>query len=79
MDRSTPGFPVLDYLPEFAQTPVHEVHIRTTVYKIDTNKDILYSRGNSIQYIIISYIEEESESEYIYILNMTYTLNIYIQ
>ena len=23
MDCSTPGFPVLDYLPEFAQTPVH--------------------------------------------------------
>ena len=25
MDRSTPGFPVLHYLPEFAQTPVHWV------------------------------------------------------
>ena len=23
MDRSTPGFPVLHYLPEFAQTHVH--------------------------------------------------------
>ena len=23
MESSTPGFPALDYLPEFAQTPVH--------------------------------------------------------
>ena len=26
MDCSTPGFPVLPYLPEFAQTHVHGVH-----------------------------------------------------
>ena len=25
MDCSTPGFPILHYLPEFAQTPVHQV------------------------------------------------------
>ena len=25
MDYSTPGFPVLHYLPEFAQTHVHQV------------------------------------------------------
>ena len=25
MDCSTPGFPVLHYLPEFAKTPVHRV------------------------------------------------------
>ena len=39
----------------------------------------MYSTGNSIQYIVLSYIEEESESEYIYVLNITYILNIYIQ
>ena len=26
MDSSTPGFPILHYLPEFAQTHVHWVH-----------------------------------------------------
>ena len=31
------------------------------------NKDLLYSTGNYIQYLLITYNEKESEREYIYI------------
>ena len=37
----------------------------TTVYKI-SNKDLLYSIGNGIQYLVITYNGKESE-KYIYI------------
>ena len=31
------------------------------------NKDLLYSTGNSAQYLVITYNGKESEKEYIYI------------
>ena len=31
-----------------------------------TNKGLLYSTGNSTQYLVITYREKESEKEYIY-------------
>ena len=39
----------------------------TTIYKIDNNKDLLYSTGNYIQYLVITYNGKESEKECIYI------------
>ena len=36
-----------------------------------TNKDLLFSTGNYIQYPVITYNEKESEKEYIY--TSTYT------
>ena len=35
--------------------------------KWKTNKDLLYSTGNYIQYLVITYDGEESEKEYIYV------------
>ena len=35
--------------------------------KLTNDKDLLYSRGNYIQYLIITYSGKESEKEYIYI------------
>ena len=32
-----------------------------------SNKDLLYSTGNYIQYLVITYNGKESEKEYIYI------------
>ena len=37
----------------------------TTIYKIDTNSDLLYSTGNYTQYFVITYKGKESEKEYI--------------
>ena len=37
-----------------------------------TNKDLLYSTGNYIQYLIIIYNGKESEKEYIYIHTYIY-------
>ena len=34
--------------------------ICTTICKIRNNKDILYSRGNCIQYLVMTYNEKES-------------------
>ena len=39
--------------------------IHTTIYKIN-NKDLLYSTGNYIHYLVIIYNGKESEKEYIY-------------
>ena len=36
----------------------------TTIYKI--NKDISYSIGNYIQYLVITYSGKETEKQYIY-------------
>ena len=33
------------------------------IYKIDKNKDLLYSTGNSTQYSVITYMRKESEKE----------------
>ena len=38
-------------------------HKHTTVYKIDKNKDLLYSTGNYIHYRLITYNGKESEKE----------------
>ena len=35
-------------------------HTHTTMYKIDNQKDILYSTGNSTQYSMITYKKKES-------------------
>ena len=37
------------------------------VYKKISNKNLLYSTGNYIQYLVINYNGKESEKEYIYI------------
>jgi len=39
--------------------------IHTTIYKIN-NKDLLYSTGNYIHYLVIIYNGKESEKEYTY-------------
>ena len=39
----------------------------TLLYKKYINKDLLYSIGNYIQYLVITYNGKESEKEYIYI------------
>ena len=41
-------------------------HIHTTIYKIITNKDLLYSTGNSTQYSVMAYMRKESKNEWIY-------------
>ena len=41
---------------------IWDQHIHTTVYKIN-NKNLLYSTGNYIQYLAISYTGKESEKE----------------
>ena len=46
---------------------VWEEQIHTTVYKI--NKDLLYSTGNYILYLVITYSGKESEKECIYMYN----------
>ena len=42
------------------------INTHTTIYEI-TNKDLLYSTGNSTQYFVITYIGKESEKELIYV------------
>ena len=37
------------------------------LYKLDKNKDLLYSTGNYIQYLVIMYNGKKSGKEYIYI------------
>ena len=43
------------------------INIYTLLYIKQVNKDLLYSTGNSIQYLIITDNRKESEKEYIYI------------
>ena len=53
------------------------INIYTRLYiKQITNKDLLYSRGNSTQYYVITYMGKESEKEwrYIYISEPNTTL-----
>ena len=38
----------------------------TTIYKI-SNKDLLYSTGNSSQYFLLTYMEKEPEKNFMYI------------
>ena len=38
-------------------------HIHTNIYKIITNKDLLYSPGNSTQYSVMTYMGKESKKE----------------
>ena len=38
-------------------------HVHTAIFKIDTNKDLLYSTGNSAQYTVITQMEKEFEKE----------------
>ena len=38
-----------------------------TICKIDTNKNLLYNTGNSIQYTVIIYVEK-NQREWIYVL-----------
>ena len=59
---------------------VWDQQIQTTIYKTD-NKDLLYSTGNFIQYLVITYNGKESEKEqreiYIYITeSLGYTSEI---
>ena len=37
----------------------------TTMYKIDSYKDLLYSAENATQYSVITYMGKESEKEWI--------------
>ena len=48
--------------------------MHTTVYKRD-NKDLLYSTGNYVQYLVLASDGKLSEKEYIY----TYVYIIYIR
>ena len=50
--------------------------IHTIIYKIN-NKDLLYSTGNYIQYLIITYNRKESEKEYIHLCIYIY-MYVYI-
>ena len=43
------------------------INIYTLLYIKQINKDLLYSTGNSIQYLVITDNGKESENEYIYI------------
>ena len=45
--------------------------IDTTIYKIN-NKDLLYSTGNYIQYLIVTYKGKESENIYTHIYIYVY-------
>ena len=42
-------------------------HIHTTIYKQIIDKDLLYSTENSTQYCVMTYMEKESEKEWIYV------------
>ena len=46
--------------------------------KYITDKDLMYSTGNSTPYFIIIYQGKESEKVYIYFIYIVYTLHIYI-
>ena len=37
-----------------------------TIWKVGNNKDLVYSTGSYIQYLVITYHGKESEKEYIY-------------
>ena len=39
------------------------IHITINVYKLDNQQDLLYSTGNYIQYLVITYNGKESEKE----------------
>ena len=45
------------------------IHITINVYKLDNQQDLLYSTGNYIQYLVITYNGKESEKEFIYTYN----------
>ena len=48
---------------------VWDEHTYTTIYKT-TNKDLLYSTGNSTQYSVMAYMEKKlKKSEYMYMYN----------
>ena len=38
-------------------------HVQTTVYKIATNKDLLYSTGYSAQYSVMAQVGKDSKKE----------------
>ena len=42
--------------------------LKTDIYKLQqiTNKDLLYSTENSFQYLITTYMREESKKDWIY-------------
>ena len=40
-------------------------HIYTTIYKQITNKDLLYSSGNSSQYSVMTYMGKEPKKEWV--------------
>ena len=45
-----------------------EVYTYTLLYiKYITNKDLLYSTGNSTQYSVVAYMGKESKKEWIYV------------
>ena len=44
------------------------IDIYTLLYiKYITNKDLLYSTGNSTQYFVMAYMRKESKKEWIYV------------
>ena len=45
-----------------------EWHIQTTIHKI-TNKDLLYSTGNSTQCSVMTYVRKESKEWYVFMYN----------
>ena len=45
---------------------IRDQQMHTIIYKINS-EDLLYSTGNYIQYLVITYNGKETEKEYIYI------------
>ena len=52
-------------------------HKHATIYKMETNKDLLYSTGNSTQYYVMAYMGEGSKKEWICVCVYIY-IYIYI-
>ena len=50
--------------------------INTLLYKTN-NKDLLYSTGSYIQYLVITYHEKESKTEYIFLFRIYIFIYIY--
>ena len=75
MDRSTPGFPVLHYLPEFAQTHVHWVDDATQLshpllppsllaLNLSQHQGLFQWVSSSCQVVKVLELQHQSSNEY---------------
>ena len=51
-------------------------HVQTTVYKIATNKDLLYSTGYSAQYSVMAHVGKDSKKEWTYVQLTHFALHL---